>query len=78
MHQARKRFGQHFLRDQKIIQRIVAAIAPESNQRLIEIGLGPGALMVPVLRKPAPWKPLKSTAISFPSCKTPAKSSVTC
>lgn len=51
MHQARKRFGQHFLRDQKIIQRIVSAISPEPEQRLIEIGPGLGALTVPVLRK---------------------------
>jgi len=51
MHQARKRFGQHFLRDQKIIQRIVSAIAPEADQRLIEIGPGLGALTIPVLRK---------------------------
>jgi 16S rRNA (adenine1518-N6/adenine1519-N6)-dimethyltransferase len=48
-HQARKRFGQHFLRDQKIIQQIVAAIAPEPGQRLIEIGPGLGALTIPVL-----------------------------
>ncbi len=51
MHQARKRFGQHFLRDQKIIQRIVSAISPQPTQRLIEIGPGLGALTVPVLRK---------------------------
>jgi 16S rRNA (adenine1518-N6/adenine1519-N6)-dimethyltransferase len=51
MHQARKRFGQHFLRDQKIIQRIVSAIAPEADQRLIEIGPGLGALTIPILRK---------------------------
>jgi len=51
MHQARKRFGQHFLRDQKIIQRIVSAIAPEPDQHLIEIGPGLGALTLPILRK---------------------------
>lgn len=51
MHQARKRFGQHFLRDQKIIQRIISAIAPEPDQHLIEIGPGLGALTIPVLRK---------------------------
>lgn len=48
-HQARKRFGQHFLRDQKIIQQIVAAIAPEAGQRLVEIGPGLGAITIPVL-----------------------------
>lgn len=50
MHRPRKRFGQHFLRDPKIIQKIVAAIAPEPGQRLIEIGPGLGALTMPVLR----------------------------
>lgn len=48
-HQARKRFGQNFLRDQRIIQQIVAAIAPEPGQRLLEIGPGLGALTLPVL-----------------------------
>lgn len=50
MHQPRKRFGQHFLRDQKIIQQIVAAIAPEPGQALIEIGPGLGALTIPILK----------------------------
>ncbi|MCC6439222.1 MAG: hypothetical protein IT476_01245, partial [Rhodanobacteraceae bacterium] len=37
-HVTRKRFGQHFLRDEGIIQRIVDAIAPAPGQRLVEIG----------------------------------------
>jgi 16S rRNA (adenine1518-N6/adenine1519-N6)-dimethyltransferase len=49
-HQARKRFGQHFLRDQRIIQQIVAAIAPQPGQNLLEIGPGLGALTLPVLQ----------------------------
>lgn len=51
MHTPRKRFGQHFLSDQAIIQRIVASLAPQSNQHLIEIGPGQGALTLPVLRQ---------------------------
>lgn len=47
----RKRFGQHFLRDKAIIQRIVAAIAPQSNEHLIEIGPGQGALTIPLLKQ---------------------------
>lgn len=50
MHIPRKRFGQHFLRDQNIIQRIVAAIRPLPSDHLVEIGPGQGALTVPVLR----------------------------
>lgn len=48
-HRPRKRFGQHFLRDQSVIDRIVAAIAPKINDRLIEIGPGEGVLSRPLL-----------------------------
>ncbi|RKZ50032.1 MAG: 16S rRNA (adenine(1518)-N(6)/adenine(1519)-N(6))-dimethyltransferase [Gammaproteobacteria bacterium] len=48
-HRARKRFGQHFLHDQNIIQRIITAINPQRNQTIIEIGPGKGALTVPLL-----------------------------
>lgn len=51
VHTPRKRFGQHFLCDQDIIQRIVSAIAPAAGEHLIEIGPGQGALTVPVLRQ---------------------------
>lgn len=43
-HQARKRFGQNFLVDQQIIQRIVSAIAPTETDNLIEIGPGMAAI----------------------------------
>ena len=39
-HTARKRFGQNFLHDTSVIQGIVAAIYPQSNQFLVEIGPG--------------------------------------
>lgn len=48
-HRARKRFGQNFLVDQRIIERIVAAIAPQPGQQLIEIGPGREALTGPLL-----------------------------
>ncbi len=41
---ARKRFGQNFLHDAGVVQRIVSAIDPRPGQRLVEIGPGPGAL----------------------------------
>jgi len=43
-HRARKRFGQHFLHDQSVIDWILAAIDPQPNQHLVEIGPGKGAL----------------------------------
>lgn len=47
-HTARKRFGQNFLDDANVIQSIVAAIYPQANQFLVEIGPGLGALTEPV------------------------------
>lgn len=41
---ARKRFGQHFLHDRGVLDRIVAEIAPQPDQALLEIGPGRGAL----------------------------------
>lgn len=51
MHQPRKRFGQHFLHDPGVIARIVAAIAPEPSDRMVEIGPGLGAITVPLLAR---------------------------
>jgi 16S rRNA (adenine1518-N6/adenine1519-N6)-dimethyltransferase len=41
---ARKRFGQHFLHDRGVLERIVSAIDPRPDQSLVEIGPGRGAL----------------------------------
>lgn len=48
-HRPRKRFGQNFLRNDRIIHDIVAAIAPRPGQHLVEIGPGQGALTRPLL-----------------------------
>ncbi len=48
---ARKRFGQHFLHDKQIIQRIVDMVAPQTGQHVVEIGPGQGALTVPILKQ---------------------------
>lgn len=50
-HRPRKRFGQNFLHDPGVIDRIVRAIAPEQGDFLVEIGPGRGALTVPLLQK---------------------------
>lgn len=43
---AKKRFGQHFLRDTGILDRIIRGIDPSPQDTLIEIGAGRGALSV--------------------------------
>lgn len=43
-HRARKRFGQNFLHDAGVINRIHRAIAPRDGQHLVEIGPGQGAI----------------------------------
>jgi len=50
-HTARKRFGQNFLHDDYIIDSIVAAIAPQFEDNIVEIGPGLGALTEPVADK---------------------------
>ncbi len=50
-HFARKRFGQNFLNDSYIIDRIVAAIHPGKDEALVEIGPGLGALTRPVAQQ---------------------------
>ena len=39
-----KRLGQHFLRDGRTVQRIIEALAPNTEETIIEIGPGTGAL----------------------------------
>ena len=51
MHKARKRFGQNFLVDERIIGEIISAIRPEAQDNMAEIGPGLGALTRPLLKK---------------------------
>lgn len=50
-HIARKRFGQHFLHDPRILHAIVDAIDPKRGDTLVEIGPGLGALTAPLLAR---------------------------
>jgi 16S rRNA (adenine1518-N6/adenine1519-N6)-dimethyltransferase len=43
-HRPKKRFGQNFLRDQHVLDRIVAAADLQDDDRILEIGPGQGAL----------------------------------
>ena len=50
-HQARKRFGQHFLTDTFVIEQIVSAIAPSAGEQMVEIGPGLAALTQPLVER---------------------------
>ncbi|UDG83285.1 16S rRNA (adenine(1518)-N(6)/adenine(1519)-N(6))-dimethyltransferase RsmA [Candidatus Vallotia lariciata] len=50
-HFSRKRFGQNFLIDIDVINKIVEIIRPQPTDRLVEIGPGLGALTDPLLNR---------------------------
>ncbi len=50
-HAAKKRFGQHFLVDDSVIEGICDAIDPKPGQALVEIGPGLGAMTRPLLAR---------------------------
>ncbi|MEB3264530.1 MAG: 16S rRNA (adenine(1518)-N(6)/adenine(1519)-N(6))-dimethyltransferase RsmA [Synechococcus sp.] len=52
-HRARKRFGQHWLRDGAVLQQIVAAAELTPEDRVLEVGPGRGALTERLLASPA-------------------------
>jgi 16S rRNA (adenine1518-N6/adenine1519-N6)-dimethyltransferase len=43
-HRPRKRFGQHFLRDRRVVERIIGAFDPQPADTVVEIGPGEGVL----------------------------------
>ena len=48
---AKRRFGQSFLVDRGVIDRIIAAVQPQSDETIIEIGPGRGALTSRLIEK---------------------------
>ena len=48
---AAKHLGQHFLRDEAVIARLLAVINAHPGERILEIGPGLGALTLPLLRQ---------------------------
>lgn len=50
-HIPRKRFGQNFLQDQKVIEDIVNAVGAQRSDVVVEIGPGLGALTKPLLQR---------------------------
>ena len=51
MHVPRRRFSQNFLVDEAVVARIVEAINPSEDERIVEIGPGKGALTIPLLAR---------------------------
>src|SRR5688500_1227036 len=49
-HVPRKRFGQNFLVDERVVADIVSTICPHKDDLLVEIGPGLGALTRPLLQ----------------------------
>src|ERR1043165_4093061 len=52
MYTLKKSLGQHFLKDENICRKIVAAIEEYSHQKLLEVGPGAGALTKYLLQIP--------------------------
>ena len=52
-HTARKRFGQHWLRDVRVLDQIVEAASLQQDDRVLEVGPGRGALTERLLASPA-------------------------
>ena len=50
-HQARKRFGQHFLTDAAVIEDIVQCIGPRPGDAMVEIGPGLAAMTQPLAER---------------------------
>lgn len=50
-HVAKRRFGQNFLHDPGVIERILRALNPQPGETIVEIGPGLGALTVPLLQR---------------------------
>jgi 16S rRNA (adenine1518-N6/adenine1519-N6)-dimethyltransferase len=50
-HRPRKRFGQHFLHDPRVLARIVDAVSPSPQDFFVEIGPGEGALTAPLIAR---------------------------
>jgi 16S rRNA (adenine1518-N6/adenine1519-N6)-dimethyltransferase len=51
-HTARKRFGQHWLRDEHVLERILQAADLQADDRVLEVGPGRGALTERLLASP--------------------------
>ena len=51
MQNYKKKYGQHFLHDRNILQKIISVVQPKTYDEFIEIGPGQGALTSPLVDK---------------------------
>jgi 16S rRNA (adenine1518-N6/adenine1519-N6)-dimethyltransferase len=72
-HQARKRFGQHFLHDRNVINKILEAIDPQPHDVLVEIGPGMGAITLPLLERCGTLTAVELDRDMIPKLQTAAK-----
>ena len=49
--QYKKNLGQHFLKDQNIVDKLVKSIRPSQHDEIIEIGPGDGAMTKSIIAK---------------------------
>ena len=52
MHKLKKSLGQHFLKDEKVVDKIIAALMQNSFKNLLEVGPGGGALTRHLIKIP--------------------------
>jgi len=52
-HRTRKRFGQHWLKDERVLDQILAAAELSGDDTVLEVGPGRGALTERLLASPA-------------------------
>jgi 16S rRNA (adenine1518-N6/adenine1519-N6)-dimethyltransferase len=50
-HVARRRFGQHFLHERNVVERLLHEINPSKDDFIVEVGPGEGALTRPLLER---------------------------
>jgi 16S rRNA (adenine1518-N6/adenine1519-N6)-dimethyltransferase len=51
LHPSKRRFGQNFLVDRGVVDRIITAVSPRADETIIEIGAGRGALTSRLVEK---------------------------
>ena len=69
MHKAKKRFGQNFLNDDQIINRIIASINIQKDDHILEIGPGLGALSESLFLKSNRFKVVEIDSDLIPKLK---------
>lgn len=70
MGRPKRRLGQHFLSDPRILGRIADALAPEGRDVVLEIGPGPGGLTAQLLARTAHVVAIEKDADLVPGLRT--------